>query len=321
VLRIQRKATGAGGTTPVDDAQSYVRVVRADPANPSNLVESDYGRISPSVLYSSKYFFKDIAEGQDLVIPLTAEFLSRLSNNSTITLTLMGGHELENVDHFSQVNVHDLTVLAPDTPNLNLPKLEIQFAPPLAPQVLVQGTGTVSKSPDKTSYSAGETVTLTATPGRYYAFTRWSDGVTTNPRTITVGLGQTFTAEFTATVALENPVIKQWDKTYGAGSSERLKVVRQTSDGGYILGARRESSPDVPYVVKIDSAGTVQWERSYGGTQNESVADILQSSDGGYIIGVTRSSSGLPSDHRVIRTDSTGNTIWNRTYGGDGASG
>lgn len=42
----------------------------------------------------------------------------------------------------------------------------------------------VTKSPDKTNYAAGETVTLTATPKEGKVFKKWSDNVTINPRTI-----------------------------------------------------------------------------------------------------------------------------------------
>ena len=45
-------------------------------------------------------------------------------------------------------------------------------------------------------YEAGETVTLTATPNEGYQFVDWSDGITANPRTITVSENFTYTANF-----------------------------------------------------------------------------------------------------------------------------
>ncbi len=45
-------------------------------------------------------------------------------------------------------------------------------------------------------YVAGHTVTLTATPAEGYTFQKWSDGVTDNPRTITVTQDSTFAAKF-----------------------------------------------------------------------------------------------------------------------------
>ena len=46
-------------------------------------------------------------------------------------------------------------------------------------------------------YVQGATTTLTATPDHNYTFTRWSDGNTDNPRTITPTADITYTAEFT----------------------------------------------------------------------------------------------------------------------------
>ena len=39
--------------------------------------------------------------------------------------------------------------------------------------IVVTGTGTVTRSPDKAGYNHNESVTLTPNPGTYYQFTRW----------------------------------------------------------------------------------------------------------------------------------------------------
>ncbi len=49
------------------------------------------------------------------------------------------------------------------------------------------------------TYAKGEQVTITATPNEGYHFVQWSDGVTENPRTITVEQHTTLTAEFLLT--------------------------------------------------------------------------------------------------------------------------
>lgn len=65
------------------------------------------------------------------------------------------------------------------------------------------GGGTVTKSPDKTSYSSGETVVLTANAGSGYTFGSWTEGTsplgTSNPITITMNTNRTITANFTGT--------------------------------------------------------------------------------------------------------------------------
>jgi len=64
----------------------------------------------------------------------------------------------------------------------------------------VGGTnGSVTRTPDKTSYTHGETVTLTATPNTGYSFASWSgDASGTNPSaTVTMDSNKSATANFT----------------------------------------------------------------------------------------------------------------------------
>jgi hypothetical protein len=60
--------------------------------------------------------------------------------------------------------------------------------------VAVQGSGTVALTPSKTFYDFGELVTMSASPGPNYTFNGWGDGDTNNPRTITVGFSNSYTA-------------------------------------------------------------------------------------------------------------------------------
>lgn len=69
-------------------------------------------------------------------------------------------------------------------------------------EVHVVGDGSVSRAPDKPYYRLGDMVTLTAFPPRWHGV-RWNDGLTTNPRTITIGESNQYTAAFYPTTALE----------------------------------------------------------------------------------------------------------------------
>jgi hypothetical protein len=92
-----------------------------------------------------------------------------------------------------------------------------------------QGVGTITKVPDKALYTWGEKATLVATPGRWHVFSGWTDGNTNNPRTVTIGESNAYTAVFTSTTLLD---------TVTVGGVSRLAPVGMPAvvvDGVFIL--------------------------------------------------------------------------------------
>jgi hypothetical protein len=67
--------------------------------------------------------------------------------------------------------------------------------------ITIQGSGTVTKSPDQPSYTYGQVVTLTAHPSSGWVFNQWGDDLTgnTNPATITMTGDKSVIANFTQT--------------------------------------------------------------------------------------------------------------------------
>ncbi len=113
-----------------------------------------------------------------------------------------------------------------------------------------------------------------------------------------------------------------WTKTYGGANDEYGNAVQQTSDGGYIItgftGSFGAGNDDV-YLIKTNLNGDTLWTKTYGGTDNDYGNDVRQASDGGYIIsGITASFGAGASDVYLIKTDTNGNVLWTKTYGGTG---
>jgi hypothetical protein len=113
-----------------------------------------------------------------------------------------------------------------------------------------------------------------------------------------------------------------WTRSYDANGAENGFSVQQTSDSGYIIAGNASYYGDV-WLIKTNASGDTLWTRTYGGSALDMSFSVQQTFDGGYIIaGATFSYGAGLDDVYLIKTDSSGDTLWARTYGGvdyDGA--
>ena len=121
---------------------------------------------------------------------------------------------------------------------------------------------------------------------------------------------------------------EQWNKTFGGPGLDGASYVQQTTDGGYIIAGDLElygvnSKPDA-WLVKTDSAGNEQWNMTFGGPDWDRASSAQQTADGGYIVaGETESYVVDTADAWLLKIDSSGTALWNKTFGGtelDGAN-
>ena len=114
---------------------------------------------------------------------------------------------------------------------------------------------------------------------------------------------------------------EEWNETYGWGNRDEGRSIRETSDGGYIIGARGTppgggGGLDL-LLIKIDDDGTLDWDESWGGSSMDEGWDAHEMDDGDYIVtGRTYTYGEGDSDLWLIRTDDSGSEEWERTYGG-----
>ncbi len=110
-----------------------------------------------------------------------------------------------------------------------------------------------------------------------------------------------------------------WTKTYGGSSWDVGYSVQQTADGGFIIAGETTSfGPgdfDV-YLIKTNPTGDTLWTKTYGGTGSDMGYSVQQTSDGGYIITGETGSFGVGGDVYLIKTNSNGDALWTKTYGG-----
>ena len=112
----------------------------------------------------------------------------------------------------------------------------------------------------------------------------------------------------------------EWAQIFGEGLDDVGHAVRQTDDGGYIVTGYTRSFDAENYdmwLIKTDEAGISSWQTFYGGPGDDRTIYGEQTSDGGYILtGYTKNFGAVGWDVFLVKTDSSGDVTWHKTFGG-----
>jgi hypothetical protein len=113
-----------------------------------------------------------------------------------------------------------------------------------------------------------------------------------------------------------------WSQTYGGPQEDRLFSVDQTADHGFVLtGTTRSFSAGERdlYLVKTSSTGELTWMQMFGEERDDVGHAVRQTADRGFIVtGYTKSFGAANYDTWLIKTDESGNTEWEKFFGGTG---
>lgn len=119
-------------------------------------------------------------------------------------------------------------------------------------------------------------------------------------------------------IKVDSNGIEQWTQVFGGNYQNIGFSVQQTTDGGYIVtGSAYSGNEREIWLLKTDSNGNEEWNNTFGGNNAKYGNSVQQTNDYGFIIvGQTYSNETDESDICLIKTDSGGNEVWNKTFGG-----
>lgn len=143
-------------------------------------------------------------------------------------------------------------------------------------------------------------------------------------------------------VKLDGAGREQWQRTLGAGDNY-LGAAWQTPDGGYLLAGSSGSGDTLIsgdcgqtatnfgysdfWLVRLDTNGHRLWDQSFGGSDTDVLTALAPVADGGFLLGGYSSSAPGGNktaaalgdfDYWVVRVDTNGTRLWDRSFGSPG---
>ncbi len=123
-----------------------------------------------------------------------------------------------------------------------------------------------------------------------------------------------------------------WQRCFGGSSYETPISIKQTSDGGFLIGGYTDSydgdcsenhgSYDF-IIVKVDASEDIVWKKCLGGSWFDEECEIISTPDGGcFVVGSSNSDDGDVSgnhgstDFWAVKLDGSGNIVWQKSLGG-----
>jgi hypothetical protein len=111
-----------------------------------------------------------------------------------------------------------------------------------------------------------------------------------------------------------------WTKTYGGNNYDGAFQCYDCGDGLIISGTTKSfgtGNNDI-FLSKFDYYGNSIWYKTYGGINSDYGGSFSLTNDNGYIItGRTESFGAGNQDMYLIKTNSIGDTLWTKTFGGN----
>ena len=111
-----------------------------------------------------------------------------------------------------------------------------------------------------------------------------------------------------------------WSKTFVGylNNFDSGYSIIETSDGGFLIAGETERSANSDvWVIKIDANGNEIWNKRFAGAYDDVGQSVIETSDGNYVVAGYTAASGVGGYSAwVIKLDTDGNEVWNKTIAG-----
>ncbi len=112
-----------------------------------------------------------------------------------------------------------------------------------------------------------------------------------------------------------------WTRRYASPGIEVGTAIVATDDGNALIAGSYHATTSEPmdcYFLKITLDGDAIWSRTFGTAGNEILSQALPSADGGVVFAGTTEALDPFGDMFLGKIDSNGDSVWVRTFGGEG---
>lgn len=109
-----------------------------------------------------------------------------------------------------------------------------------------------------------------------------------------------------------------WAKELGGADMDRFRAGAVSASGFVAVGSTRSltNGQDDGWLVQLDSTGKAGLDQHYGGAGNDEFLGIAPAPSGWVMAGSTRSAGNGQEEGWLVRTDVTGQQLWEQNYGG-----
>ncbi len=110
-----------------------------------------------------------------------------------------------------------------------------------------------------------------------------------------------------------------WRKVHPVDVLCEIEDIRVTPDGGFVLAGQYDFMHEDSRVLlwKTDANGEIEWQQAFGRGLRDIAHAVRPTADGGYILVGSLQPERRQSDLMLTKTDSYGNVLWERAFGGD----